>query len=63
MISLFPIESLDEWGWFQPTLRACHAGDYASSPRAQGPLGVNPYYYLIHTTMDNADSAHAVMAK
>lgn len=61
LISLFPNEFLPEILGFNmhyelitlDTMRAAHE---------LKALGINPYYFLIHIAIDNADSGHAAMA-
>lgn len=61
VISLFPNEFLPEILGFNMHFEAVKLDTMQAAYELKG-LGINPYYFLIHISIDNADSGHTAMA-
>lgn len=61
VISLFPDEFLPEILGFNMHFEAVKLDTMQAAYELKA-LGINPYYFLIHISIDNADSGHTAMA-
>lgn len=61
LISLFPNEFLPEILGFNMHYELITMGTMLAAHELKA-LGINPYYFLIHIAIDNADSGHTAMA-